>query len=97
MNDKREKLSKEFANKVIKALENGTAPWIKPWQPGEYSPPFNPVSGTIYKGVNHINLSIALDGNVDPRWMTLKQANDQGWKIKKAPAPSLCFTGISTR
>jgi len=83
MADKRQELSQEFADKVIKALENGTAPWIKPWEPGELSPPFNPVSGTIYKGMNFVNLNLALDGNADPRWLTLKQANDSGWKVKK--------------
>lgn len=83
MNNKRQELSQEFADKVIEALEKGTAPWTKPWQPGELSPPFNPVSGTIYKGMNFVNLTLAQDGNNDPRWLTFKQANDNGWKVKK--------------
>ncbi|MEO9457143.1 ArdC family protein [Chromobacterium phragmitis] len=37
-------------------------------------PPFNPVSGTVYQGINHLLLEAALPaGSSDPRWLTLKQ------------------------
>ena len=70
-----------FAEKIVGMLEAGTAPWQKPWTPAENLAPRNPVSGTVYKGVNRLNL--ALSGYDDPRWMTLKQANDAGYRIKK--------------
>ena len=69
-----------FAEKIIAELEAGTAPWIKPWKAGEYSPPFNPVSGTRYRGINRVTLDC--DDN-DPRFMTLRQANSKGWSIRK--------------
>ncbi|WP_165177884.1 zincin-like metallopeptidase domain-containing protein, partial [Desulfovibrio sp. ZJ369] len=73
-----------FAEKVIKMLEEGTAPWQKPWHPAENLAPRNPLSGTVYRGVNrlHLAMSGAVSGYEDPRWMTLKQANEAGYRIK---------------
>lgn len=76
----------EFAEKVIKMLEEGTAPWQKPWHPAENLAPRNPLSGTVYKGVNRLHLAMA--GYEDPRWMTLKQANDAGYRIKPGSRPT---------
>ena len=70
-----------FAEKIIAKLEEGTAPWQKPWTPGQYVAPYNPESGTVYKGINHLGLS--LEGYEDPRWMTFKQAEAAGYRIKK--------------
>lgn len=80
--DKKERIPfhEEFAGKVIKMLEEGTAPWQKPWTPAQNLAPRNPLSGTVYKGVNRLHLAMA--GYEDPRWMTLKQANDAGYRIK---------------
>lgn len=36
----------EIADRLIKQLEEGTAPWQKPWEPGSSRMPHNPVSGT---------------------------------------------------
>ncbi len=77
---KRIPFHEEFAGKVIRMLEEGTAPWQKPWRPAENLAPRNPLSGTVYKGVNRLHL--AMSGFEDPRWMTVKQANDAGYRIK---------------
>ncbi|MBX9295528.1 ArdC-like ssDNA-binding domain-containing protein [Chromobacterium piscinae] len=38
---------------------------------------FNPLSGTVYQGINHLLLSAALPAeSADPRWLTLKQIDD---------------------
>ena len=78
--EKRPPFHEEFANKIIERLEAGTAPWQIPWHPGK-SPlvPHNPVSGTVYRGMNRVHLG--LSDFEDPRWMTLKQANDNGYSI----------------
>lgn len=75
----------EFSEKIIKMLEEGTAPWQKPWQPTQNMAPRNPLSGTVYKGGNRVWLSLVewAEGYDDPRWMTLKQANDAGYRVKK--------------
>ena len=72
---------KEIADKLIKNLEEGTAPWQKPWQEGGGQMPHNPVSGTRYKGGNYI--SLLNEEREDPRWMTFKQAKSEEWSVKK--------------
>lgn len=77
---KRPPFHEEFAEKVIAHLEAGTAPWQRPWHPGKISEvPHNPASGTVYRGMNRVALGFS-DFD-DPRWMTLKQANEQGLSI----------------
>lgn len=77
----RKPFHEEFADKIIAHLEAGTAPWQKPWHPGKgMSAPHNPASGAVYRGMNRVNLT--LSGYEDPRWMTLRQANEQGLRIK---------------
>ncbi len=77
---KRPPFHEEFASKIIERLQEGTAPWQVPWTPGKTPMiPHNPASGTVYRGMNRVHLS--LSGYDDPRWMTLKQANDNGYSI----------------
>ena len=71
----------EFAAKVIEMLESGTAPWQKPWTPSQELAPHNPISGVTYKGGNRLWLSMLSTG--DPRWMTFRQANNAGYRIRK--------------
>ena len=71
----------EFAEKIIERLKEGTAPWQKPWEDGgQIVAPHNPVSGTVYRGVNRVGL--ALSGYDDPRWMTYKQAQEAGYQVQ---------------
>lgn len=77
----RKSIAEEFAGRIIEELKAGTAPWQKPWEAGERTLPFNPSTGTVYRGVNTVML--ARHGYADPRWMTIWQANDQEWRVKK--------------
>ena len=43
--------------------------------------PFNPVTGTRYKGINLVNLMAQEYG--DPRWMTYKQAKEKGYQVRR--------------
>ena len=57
----------EVTDNIIKMLEQGTAPWQKPWEPGALEMPFNPMSDRQYRGANAINLmavgvSLGLEG-----------------------------------
>ncbi|GAB7081894.1 zincin-like metallopeptidase domain-containing protein [Megalodesulfovibrio paquesii] len=70
-----------FAAQITEDLQKGTAPWVRPWQAGTLHAPFNPVSGTIYKGINRVMLSRR--GFEDPRWMTLNQANTLDCRVRK--------------
>lgn len=92
---KRRPFHEEFAEKIIDHLKAGTAPWQRPWHPGDaVAAPHNPASGTVYRGMNRVHL--ALSGYDDPRWMTLKQANDNGLRIlpgsKATPVVYFQFT-----
>ena len=50
--------AKTVADQVIKQLEEGTAPWIKPWAPGELRAPYNPTTDNPYRGMNALWLSM---------------------------------------
>lgn len=73
--------AKEVAERVIEALEQGTAPWQKPWLPGELRAPFNPKTGNPYRGMNTIWLQ--MQGHSDPRWLTYKQAGEMGAQVRR--------------
>ena len=71
------------AEKLIQQLKEGTAPWQKPWVPGESGTflPYNPLTGNRYKGINSIQL-LSQDRD-DQRWMTYKQATGLGGQVRK--------------
>lgn len=77
----RKPFHEEFAAQLIEDLKKGTAPWQKPWLSGELHAPLNPVSGTVYSGINRVMLS--RKGYEDPRWMSLKQANSLDCRVRK--------------
>lgn len=74
----------EVTNRIIAALEQGTPPWICPWRDGS-SLPSNLATGKPYRGINVLMLSIEeqLRGYSDSRWVTLRQANELGAKVRK--------------
>jgi antirestriction protein ArdC/phage/plasmid primase-like uncharacterized protein len=78
---RKKQVVQDFADEIVRRLEDGTAPWIQPWIPGQLRPMYNPVSGTVYSGINQMML--AARGEVDPRYMTLKQANSKGWRVRR--------------
>ena len=50
----------EVTADIIKMLEEGTAPWQKPWAAGQAGTmPFNPTTEKPYRGGNVVALSIA--------------------------------------
>lgn len=68
-------------SRILSALENGVAPWNKPWNSPDGIPFQNLANGTIYKGINPLLLSLA--GFSSPYWVTYKQAGDLGGNVKK--------------
>lgn len=87
VNEPQKSYTEKVAEKIITALEDGTAHWIKPWTGAELAAiaPYNPTTNKPYKGVNFLNLSIEQQaiGSNDPRWMTYKQAAGMGAQVRK--------------
>ena len=84
MNKVIQEFREELTGKIIQAVEKGTAPWQKPWNGREAHQ--NAITKRQYTGINQLALSVKsleIDGGKDPRWLTFKQASDNGWKIKK--------------
>ena len=73
----------EVTDSIVKMLEDGVAPWQKPWESAGL--PFNPTTDKAYRGGNAIHLMATglSRGYEDPRWMTYKQAAENGWQVQK--------------
>lgn len=71
------------AEKLIEQLKTGTAPWQKPWRPGDPNMwlPMNPSTGKRYRGINAVYLMA--QGRSDPRWMTYRQASAAGAQVRR--------------
>ncbi len=85
---KRDDYAKAVAEGVIKALQQGTAPWQKPFRAGAPrvgGMPFNPTTGKRYRGGNAVHLmTTAMElGSSDPRWMTYKQTTALNAQVRK--------------
>lgn len=80
---------KELTDKIIQALKNGTAPWVRPWNENKpiLGMPFNAVSERAYHGGNCLWLQCQPYN--DPRWCTYKQAQQQGWQVVKGEKASV--------
>jgi len=74
---------REVTDSIIKMLEEGVAPWQKPWEGSVM--PFNPTTERSYRGGNALHLLATGIGReyADPRWMTYKQAAQQGWQVRQ--------------
>ena len=78
----------EVTETILKALEKGTAPWVRPWSTSGSSTiacPFNGISGRRYNGLNVLLLWIAADahGYTSPEWLTFRQAQGAGGTVRR--------------
>lgn len=89
MAEQKKPYHERVAEEVIKALEEGTAPWIKPWEPGQQPDrPTNALTGKPYRGWNSVYLSMLQQGE-DNRWCTYKQAKELGAQVNKGEKGSV--------
>ena len=84
--EKADEYHAQFAARIIQALKDGTAPWQKPWKPGERILPHNFSSGRDYRGGNAMYLAMqGLDhGYADPRWGGYRQIQEAGGHVRKS-------------
>jgi antirestriction protein ArdC len=82
MSSKTDEKRADFAEWTGKCLEQGVIPWQSP--PVPTAVPESAVSGRPYKGLNALYLlkPIREEGFTDSRWITVKDANKQGSKVK---------------
>lgn len=74
----------EITERLIGLMEAGTPPWQKPWSGGGGGMPLRH-NGEPYSGINVLVLwSEAADkGHSSDHWMTFKQAQEYGGKVRK--------------
>ncbi len=68
-----------ITDQIIAALEQGAAPWVKPWSTAGM--PRNAVSGREYSGINTILL--AMSPYASPLWLTYLQAQAADAQVRK--------------
>ena len=78
----------ELTDKIVAALEGGTAPWRRPWDPnacGAAATPVNAATGHRYRGINLfvLGMSPLTMASSDPRWCSYRQALAKGWQVRK--------------
>lgn len=91
----RRDLFQEVTDRMVQAIEEGTAPWQKPWQ-GHLGWPANPTTGKPYHGINVLLLATA--GYQDPRWCSYEQAKKAGWQVRSGEkAERIYFYKLMTK
>ena len=82
---KHDEYHRQFAEGVIEQIRQGTAPWQKPWGPGERVLPANVDTGRSYSGGNSLHLAAVAQsrGYADVRWGTYRQTQVQGGQVRK--------------
>ena len=83
--EKKDDYNNQVADFFIKALEEKTAPWMKPWKAVGGGIPHNPETGTKYQGFNQLLLMMHQDlvlSTFDSRWMTFLNARNNGYTVK---------------
>jgi antirestriction protein ArdC len=86
-------LYSEVSSRLITELEQGAAPWVKPWSatPGQ-NVPQNAVTNRPYSGCNIILLWLARNrGWTTPRFLTFKQTVEAGGHVRKGHGTKVYF------
>jgi antirestriction protein ArdC len=94
----------EVTDRIIEALEAGTPPWRRPWDPdkaGGPAMPRNAATGHRYRGINVLTLGMSplAFTSGDPRWATYKQSEERGWQVRKGErgTTGFFFTRLEVR
>ena len=76
---------RKFADAIIEQIKQGTAPWQKPWAPGERVMPMNVDTDRSYRGGNSLHLASVQQemGYGDVRWGTYRQIQNRGGQVRK--------------
>jgi len=76
-----EKVNKIVTDRIIELMEQGTVPWVKPWNT-KAGKPQNAISKKQYRGINALITSPLVSKFADNNWYTSKQVSNLGLKLK---------------
>jgi len=79
-----ESIREQITRRILTAMEAGVPPWRKGWEVSGTQ--INATTGKPYAGVNQVLLAMtaaSMPQGGDPRWLTLKQANAIGKRVRK--------------
>jgi len=71
--------------RIVAALEQGVAPWVRPWSTGVDTLPMNAQTGRAYRGINVVLLAMESQrqGYALDRWLTYRQAAELGAQVRR--------------
>jgi antirestriction protein ArdC len=75
----------ETTARIVAALEQGVAPWVRPWSTGVDTLPMNASSRRVYRGINVVLLELEAQahGYSLNRWLTYRQADELGGQVRR--------------
>ena len=81
--ERSEAYAKQVSGEIIEQIKKGTAPWQKPWKPGEQIGATNVATGKAYTGGNSLYLMSRQisEGRGDNRWGTYRQIEAAGGQV----------------
>ena len=70
---------------IVVDLEQGVAPWVKPWNGSADPVPHNAATRRAYRSINHLLLGMRCyaDGYRTNGWLTFRQAQERGGTVRR--------------
>jgi antirestriction protein ArdC len=80
-----------ITDQILKALDEGTVPWRKPWRGGSAGRPKSLATRKPYNGINVwlLSMSAQAAGFESCYWVTYKKAQDLGGQVRKGEKSSI--------
>lgn len=85
-------LYQDVTDRILRALETGTVPWLRPWRDnncGSGIEPYNAISGRQYSGINLLILGTMPFSELG--WITYNQAKTLGANLKGEHGSNIVF------
>ena len=73
----------EITDRIVAAIEAGTAPWVRPWSVSDQRPK-NAATGRLYRGINSLLLGLEAQarGYATGAWLTYRQTAAAGGQVR---------------
>jgi antirestriction protein ArdC len=97
MSESKKTVYERVTETLIARMEAGVNPWKRPWDPstGAATVNRNPVTGTVYRGINAILTGCA--GFSSPYWLTYKQLTAKGGSVRGQSGTLITYWERGTR